>query len=81
VRQDAEWQVGHVPGAQHIENGRLAWDELSLPYDQPILLHCQHGDRASAGWSVLARRGYHNVTLVKGGFAAWEKAGYPVEQE
>jgi hydroxyacylglutathione hydrolase len=81
VRQDSEWQVGHIPGARHIENGRLPWDDLGLPRDQPILLHCQHGDRASAAWSILARRGYRDVTLLKGGFAAWEKAGYAIESE
>jgi hydroxyacylglutathione hydrolase len=80
VRQDDEWQAGHIRGAVHIENGRLPYDALPLPDDRPIAVHCQHGARSVAGMSVLARRGYRNLTLVKGGFAAWEEAGFEVER-
>ncbi len=80
VRQNAEWQAGHIPGAIHIENGRLPYDNLPLPTDAPLVVHCQHRDRSTAGVSVLARRGFHNLLLVDGGFAAWESAGLEVEQ-
>lgn len=79
VRQDSEWEAGHIPGAVHIENGRLPYDPLSLPTDRPIAVHCQHGPRAAAGLSVLTRRGYDNLLLIEGGFAAWQKAGFAVE--
>ncbi len=81
VRQDSEWQAGHIPGAMHIENGRLPWEELPLPHDRPIAVHCQHGARSTAGLSVLERLGYGDLTLVRGGFSAWERAGYEVERE
>ena len=42
VRQDAEWVGGHFPGAVHIENGRLPYDDLPLPLEGPIAIHCQH---------------------------------------
>ncbi len=80
VRQDSEWIAGHIPGAVHIENGRLPYDDLPLPIDRPIAIHCQHGARSTAGYSVLARRGYRDVILVEGGFAAWQKAGFEVER-
>lgn len=76
VRQDAEWLAGHIPGAVHIENGRMPYDRLPLPTDRPIVVHCQHRDRSTAGLSVLARRGYANLSLLDGGYAAWEEAGY-----
>ncbi len=81
VRQDAEWQAGHIPGAVHIENGRLPHDPLRLPTGRPIVVHCQHRDRSTAGLSVLARRGYGDAMLLDGGFAAWEEAGYPVARD
>jgi hydroxyacylglutathione hydrolase len=31
VRQNGEWLAGHIPGATHIENGRLPYDYLPLP--------------------------------------------------
>jgi hydroxyacylglutathione hydrolase len=76
VRQDAEWLAGHIPGAVHIENGCLPYDKLPLPTDRPIVVHCQHRGRSTAGLSILARRGYDNLNLLDGGFAAWEDAGY-----
>jgi len=80
VRQDSEWEAGHIGGAIHIENGRLPWDNLPLLKDQPIAVHCQHGGRSVAGLSILARRGYLDLAVVKGGFAAWEKAGFAVQR-
>jgi hydroxyacylglutathione hydrolase len=80
VRQDAEWDLGHLPGAVHIENGRLAWDRLPFAPDQPIAIHCASGTRAMTGASVLARRGYTNIIQVEGGFRAWQRAGYEIER-
>ena len=80
VRQDAEWLAGHIPGAVHVENGRLPYDDLPLPMDRPIAVHCQVGPRATAAVSVLERRGYRDLFFVKGGFAAWEAAGYEIER-
>jgi len=78
VRQENEWDLGHIPGATLIENGRLAWDDLSLPTDRTIAVHCARGFRAAAGASVLARRGYKNVVLIEGGFVQWQAARFKV---
>jgi hydroxyacylglutathione hydrolase len=81
VRQDDEWEGGHIPGAVHIENGRLPWMPLALPPDGPIAVQCASGNRSTAGLSVLARRGYRDLYQVEGGMNAWEEAGYEVERE
>lgn len=78
VRQDSEWRMGHIPGAAHIENGRLPSADLPFAKDQPIALQCARGYRSMAGLSVLLRRGYRNLIQVKGGFNAWQAAGYEV---
>ena len=39
-----------------------------------------HGARSTAAISVLMRRGYHNLLFVKGGFSAWQKAGFEAER-
>ena len=78
VRQQNEWDLGHIPGATLIENGRLAWDDLSLPTDRDIVVHCAHGARAAAGASVLAKRGYKNIVLAKGGFVKWQASKFEV---
>jgi hydroxyacylglutathione hydrolase len=79
VRQDDEWADGHIPGAVHVENGRLPWDDLPMPKDRPIVVHCHTGNRSSSGASVLLRRGYKDVTLLDGGYAGWSSQGFPVE--
>jgi rhodanese-related sulfurtransferase len=79
VRQDAEWQSGHIPDAVHIENGRLPYDALPLPFEGPIAVYCETQNRSPAAVSVLARRGYRNLSLVEGGFSAWRAAGFPIE--
>jgi hydroxyacylglutathione hydrolase len=80
VRQDSEWRAGHIPGAVHIENGRLPYDELPFAKTQPIAVQCAHGSRSMAAISILLRRGYRNVMQVKGGLTAWLAAGYAVTQ-
>lgn len=80
VRHDSEWLAGHIPGAIHIENGRLPYDELPLPADRLIAVHCGHDSRSMAGISVLKRRGYRNLIQIEGGFTDWEAAGFEVER-
>lgn len=81
VRQDSEWEAGHIPGALHIENGRLPYDDLPLPAGRPIAVHCAHGTRSTTAISVLMRRGYRNLILVTGGFVAWQARQFEVERE
>jgi hydroxyacylglutathione hydrolase len=81
VRQDAEWRAGHLPGARHVEGGRLRAGEVPLPKDEPLVVHCSHADRSTVAISLLQRRGHANLALLNGGFSAWAAAGYPVESE
>jgi len=80
VRSDGEWEDGHIPGAIHIENGRLPYDDLTLPKDGPVVVHCGMRNRAAAGVSVLARRGYRNLMVMDGGFTAWDQSKFEVER-
>jgi hydroxyacylglutathione hydrolase len=78
VRQDAEWANGHIAGAQHVEAGALAANVHSLPRTVPIAAHCGHEQRSATAISVLERRGYANLHLIKDGWSGWQAAGYPV---
>lgn len=79
VRQDSEWRQGHIPGAVHIEGGRLAEEADRLPHDRPIAVHCGTHNRSPSAMSVLERQGFKDVLLVRGGWTAWAKAGYNIE--
>jgi rhodanese-related sulfurtransferase len=69
VRQDAEFAVGHVPGALHVELGALAMAE-DLPPGR-LTLMCGHGERAMSGASVLERAGRGDLAVVQGGPQDW----------
>lgn len=81
VRQQSEWDAGHIPGAIHFEAGRTAWDELPFPHDRPLAIQCASGNRSMSVSSVLRRRGYHNVIQVDGGINKWKMHGFEVVKD
>lgn len=80
VRQDAEWEEGRIPGAVHIEGGSLPEEAHRLPGDRDIAAHCGSHNRSATALSILERQGFQNLVLVRGGFGAWDRAGYEVER-
>jgi hydroxyacylglutathione hydrolase len=81
VRQQSEWDAGHIPGATHFEGGRVAWDDLPFPHDRPLAIQCASGNRSMSVSSVLRQRGYHNVIQVEGGINKWKMHGFEVVRE
>jgi hydroxyacylglutathione hydrolase len=82
VRSDAEWLIGHLPDAIHIEAGRITENAATqLPRDRPVVLHCGSANRATVGLSLLERLGYGNLMLLDTGFGNWRDAGYEVVKE
>jgi rhodanese-related sulfurtransferase len=81
VREDHEWNAGHVRGARHIGRGILERDiETALPNpDAEIVLYCGGGFRSALAAESLARMGYRRVLSMAGGFRGWKEAGGPVE--
>jgi rhodanese-related sulfurtransferase len=76
VRQRAEFEAGHVPGAINVELGSLA--QTPLP-DGPVTVMCGHGERAMTGASILTARNHRDVSVLDGGpdtWAAW--SGQPL---
>ena len=81
VRQLSEWNTGHIPGAIHMEAGRMAWDELRFPHDKPLAIQCASGSRSMSVTSVLRQRGYHNIIQVEGGINKWKMHGFEITKE
>jgi hydroxyacylglutathione hydrolase len=81
VRQDDEWADGHLPGAIHVENGRLPSADLPFGKDEAVVVHCHFVNRSTSGISVLARRGYRNLILLDGGYSSWEGSGFEVVRD
>lgn len=81
VRQPGEWAGGHVPGANHIPGGELTRRVGELPKDRRIAVYCGSGYRSSVACSVLKAEGCKDVANVFGGFAAWQAADLPLDQQ
>lgn len=78
VRNRAEYEAGHLPGALHIPVGYLAERLAEIPRDKPIIVQCQSGGRSAIATSVLQKLGVTNAVDLSGGFLAWKAAGHEV---
>jgi hydroxyacylglutathione hydrolase len=78
VRQDAEFEAGHLPGSRHVELGGLTTTVPDLPGGR-VAVVCGHGERAMTGASLLERQGRADLAVLDGGTSAWTSAGRPLE--
>ena len=88
VREPAEWDKGHIPGAVPAPRGMLEWyADPTTPYAKPeittnrdarIIVQCASGGRSMLAAETLKKMGY-NVVNMTGGFNEWAKQGLPVE--
>ena len=77
VREDSEWEQGHLPGAIHISKSYVEQQiEAAAPdRDAPVVLYCAGGVRSLFAAQTLEQLGYTNVASMSGGFQAWKSAG------
>ena len=81
VREQDEWDEGHVPGAIHIPRGHLESriEAAATDRSQPILLYCSGGNRSAFAAKTLQELGYDEPVSLAGGFTDWKRNGFPVE--
>ncbi|MBI3090503.1 MAG: MBL fold metallo-hydrolase [Candidatus Tectomicrobia bacterium] len=78
VRNDSEWNAGHIEAALHIPVGSLPQRYREVPNDGPVAVICAAGYRSSLASSILLQRGYDNVTNVMNGMNAWNEQALPL---
>lgn len=81
LRGSSEYKSGHIKGTDHVFIGTLENNLNKIKKDQPVVIHCQAGDRASIGYSLLAKHGFKNIKNYSGGMNEWINAGNPVVTE
>jgi phage shock protein E len=80
VREQSEYDQGHIPGVTLIPMGQVSDRLDEIPKDQTVIVTCRSGNRSAQVTDYLRGQGYTNVHNMEGGILAWEKAGLPVEQ-
>jgi rhodanese-related sulfurtransferase len=89
IREPAEFQRGHLPGAIHAPRGLLEFeihrlveqarpDQNVAPQDQAIILYCGIGARSALAAKTLEDLGYKKVVSMHGGIVAWAQAQLPI---
>jgi rhodanese-related sulfurtransferase len=88
IRELAEYQRGHIPGAMIIPRGLLEFEIIPAlerrgtegPVAEcDIVLYCGTGGRSALAAKSLDAMGFRNVKSMDGGIVAWAEAKLPLE--
>src|SRR5215213_9318140 len=83
VREQHEWEAGHIPGAVHVPRGHLESRIEGVAPDRSgkVILYCASGQRSALAADTLEQLlGYEDVASVNGGFTLWKDRGYDFEK-
>ncbi len=78
LRGASEFNAGHIAKADNVFVGTLEENLDKISKDKKVIIYCQSGDRATIGYSILAKNGFKNVANFSGSINAWVNAGEPV---
>jgi rhodanese-related sulfurtransferase len=78
VREQDEWDAGHVATATLIPLGEFAERSAGLDPSVPVAIICRSGRRSLMAAEFLADQGFTTPVSVAGGMIAWAEAGQPV---
>jgi len=78
VRSSAEWETGHIKGAEHLPLTALLKEFPDLPKNEEIIVTCGVGYRGNIAASFLQGQGFEHVHSLAGGMTAWNNSGLPV---
>ena len=71
VREPNEFEAGHVLGARNIPLSQMKMRMKEIRPDKPVYLYCQSGMRSGRAAQVLYKKGYKDLSHLKGGFKQW----------
>jgi rhodanese-related sulfurtransferase len=82
VREDHEFEAGHVKGAVHMSRGTIERD-LEAKYPDKgttLVLYCGGGFRSALVADNLQKMGYGNPISLDGGWRALQESGLELEK-
>ena len=81
VRTVEEFKSGHIRNSINIPHEILLSniDLVSEYNDEPLVVYCRSGKRASLVIEVLKKHGFTNIVDIEGDILAWSQSNYPLE--
>ncbi len=82
VRDQDEWDEGHIEGALHVpyyfieQQLQAGNGDLQRYIDQSLAVTCASGQRSAIACSLLQRHGFAHLINVIGGMDAWNEKGF-----
>lgn len=82
VREDKEFQSGHIKDSIHIPLSSLSSriDELKKYKDKNVILGCRSGSRSGRACGILKKNGFEKIHNLRGGVLAWENDNLPMSR-
>ncbi len=82
VREDNEYQQGHIVNSLHIPLSLIdkRMGELEKHRSRPIIVGCRTGSRSGHVCGMLSKNGFEKVFNLGGGIMAWEGANLPLSK-
>ncbi len=71
VREPQEFKNGHILRARNIPVTQMKQRLIEIRPDKPVYLYCQSGARSQRAAQMLHKKGYKDISQLKGGFKKW----------
>lgn len=68
IRNEEEWNNGHLDQAVNIPHGKLLNENIPFNKEDKIYVHCQSGVRSSIAVGILENKGFENVVNIREGY-------------
>lgn len=84
TRSRYEYDKGHVPGAVFFPFWKSFFANeqiLQRCQQEPVVVYCQHGPRASVAGFALKQSGCQTVIELSGHMSGWEQQQLPISQK
>jgi hydroxyacylglutathione hydrolase len=80
VREDWEWNKGHVPGARHVVLSQILANPTAQKFNDRTIFVCAVGERSAVAAEMAVALGVKDVVSFRGGTNAWKAAGLPLDK-
>jgi hydroxyacylglutathione hydrolase len=82
VREQYEWDAGHIPGSVHTAYHDIVVVPDGIDAPRPVAVICSSGQRAAIAASLLLSHGVVDVIHVAdGGVGTWQQRGWAITQD